>query len=459
MVAQAARRESDPLVEALRKVAVPFEDGAKDLDPLVELAGGARFVLIGEASHGTHEFYKIRADLTKRLIKEKGFHAVAAEADWPDAWRVDRYARGVGDDKTADEALANFKRFPQWMWRNADVLDFVGWLRAYNDGRRVEGEGAAAGFYGMDLYSFRASMRAVLDFLDKADPEAAKRARFRYCCADHAGEDPESYGYAAAFNLRKSIEDGAVEQLTEMRRKAAEYAARDGAAGADEAFSAEQNARVVRNAEQYYREMFKGRVNTWNLRDTHMFETLEVLAGHLDKKVGQAKIVVWAHNSHIGDARATEVGEGGELNVGQLVREKHGDDAVNIGFSTYTGTVTAADDWDAPAERMKVNPGMEGSYEKAFHEVGHPRFLLNLHAVAAGSGGAAKELLREERLERAIGVIYRPQTERVSHYFRARLLEQFDAMIHIDETRAVEPLERAARAELREVPETFPTGV
>jgi erythromycin esterase-like protein len=289
------------------------------------------------------------------------------------------------------------------------------------------------------------------------DPAAAGRARHRYACFDHAGEDPQAYGYAAAFELGRSCEDAAVEQLVELRRRACQYARRDGREGEDEAFSAAQNALVVKDAEGYYRQMFGGRVNTWNLRDRHMTGTVEALASYLDRRVGRAKVIVWAHNSHLGDARATEVSEAGELNVGQLLREAHPGETLSVGFSTYSGTVTAADDWDEPARRMRVRPAMRDSYECVFHDVGFDRFLLNLREVAA-EGSDLAEQLGEDRLQRAIGVIYRPQTERVSHYLGARLIEQFDAMIHVEETRAVEPLERLGRVD-DEVPETFPAGV
>jgi erythromycin esterase-like protein len=422
----------------------------------MRLIGDARFVLLGEASHGTHEFYRERAQITKRLIKEKGFTAVAAEADWPDAYRVNRYVRGRGEDAEAVDALAGFKRFPTWMWRNADVLDFVGWLRAYNDA--LPAAAAKVGFYGLDLYSLHASVGAVLDYLDRVDPEAARRARYRYSCFDHFGEDTQAYGYAAGFGLTESCEGEVVSQLVELRRRAAEYASRDGRVAEDEFFTAEQNARLVKNAEEYYRSMFRGRVSSWNLRDRHMAETLHALAAHLERQgAGAAKVAVWEHNSHLGDARATQMGEHGEWNVGQLVREKYGGESVLVGFSTYAGTVTAARDWDAPAERKRVRPALAESYEALFHETGVPRFLLALR-----DGGAAAAGLSEPRLERAIGVIYRPETERQSHYFYARLPRQFDAVIHFDETRAVEPLERTARwqaGEEGEVPETFPSGM
>jgi erythromycin esterase-like protein len=297
------------------------------------------------------------------------------------------------------------------------------------------------------------SIEAVLGYLDKVDPEAASRARYRYSCFEDFGEDTQSYGYAAGLGLTESCEEEVVGQLVELQRRAAELARRNGRVAADEFFFAEQNARLVRNAEQYYRSMFHGRLS-WNLRDRHMAETLDALVVHLDRQNRGAKIVVWEHNSHLGDARATEMTERGELNVGQLVREKYNDDAVLVGFSTDRGTVTAASDWGGPAERKRVRPALADSYEALFHEVDHDRFLLRLR-----DGGKAAASLRTPRLERAIGVIYRPETERVSHYFYARLPDQFDAILHFDQTRAVEPLERTSQWERGEMPETYPSGI
>lgn len=444
-------RASFNLSNAIGETAHPLTGASTDYDPLMRLIGDARFVLIGEASHGTHEFYRERAQITKRLIKEKGFTAVAVEADWPDAYRVNRYVRGMSGDAEAVDALSGFKRFPTWMWRNADVLDFVGWLRAHNDA--LNSDQRKVGFYGIDLYSLHASMEAVLRYLDKIDPEAAKRARHRYSCFDHFGEDAQSYGYVAGLGLTQSCEGEVINQLVELRRRAAEYASRDGRVAEDEFFFAEQNARLVKNAEEYYRSMFRGRVSSWNLRDRHMVETLHALVAYLDSQSGgHAKVVIWAHNSHLGDARATEMGERGEWNVGQLVREKYAGESVLVGFSTYMGTVTAASDWDAACERKRVRAALPESYEALFHQVGIPRFLLTMRDAPSAN-------LKEQRLERAIGVIYRPETERQSHYFYARLPYQFDAVIHFDETRAVEPLERTARWEKGEVPETFPSGM
>jgi erythromycin esterase-like protein len=387
--------------------------------------------------------------MTMRLIEEKGYSAVAVEADWPDAYRVNRFVQGRSDDANAVEALGSFKRFPTWMWRNTDIIDFVTWLRRYNDA--LPQDSRKTGFYGLDLYSLHASAQAVLNYLDKVDPEAARRARYRYACFEHFGEDIQAYGYAASFGLSKTCENEVVSQLAEMRRRAADLASRDGRVEPDDFFAAEQNARLVKNAEQYYRSMFGSRVSSWNVRDQHMVETLDELGNYLG---ASAKIAVWAHNSHLGDARATEMGDSGEINVGELVRQRYEKDAVLIGFTTYTGTVTAASNWDGPAERKRVRPALVGSYEALFHETRVPNFLVTLRDNRWPSG-----VLNQKQLERAIGVIYLPQSERISHYFQARIADQFDAVIHLDETRAVEPLERTSQWEAGEPPETFPFGV
>jgi erythromycin esterase-like protein len=297
-------------------------------------------------------------------------------------------------------------------------------------------------------------MQAVLAYLDKVDPDSASRARRRYGCFDRFGEDLQDYGYAASFGLHPSCEREAVTQLVELHRQRAAYASRDGRVAADDFFYAEQNARLVRNAEAYYRTMFRGRAESWNLRDRHMVDTLQELLRFLNRTRPGARVVVWAHNSHLGDARATEMGEGGELNVGQLVREQYGASAVLVGFTTYTGTVTAASEWDGPAHRKHVRPALAGSYERLFHDVHIPRFMLPLRTDLDLASALASP-----RLERAIGVLYLPESERISHYFHARLPEQFDFVLHVDETRAVEPLERSAVWEAGEVAETFPSGL
>src|SRR3954471_24280540 len=436
-------------VDVIRHAAVWFEPSVDGFGTLLDAIGDANLVLIGEASHGTHEFYRARAELTKALILRKGFNIVAVEADWPDAYRANRWVRGSGSDPDAEAALDDFTRFPRWMWRNRDVVDFLTWLRRHNTSIEAP---ASVGFYGLDLYSLHTSIEAVLTYLRKVDPVAAERARYRYGCFEDFGEDTQAYGYAATIGLSRSCEDDVVAQLVDLRRRAADYATRDGRIAADDYFFAEQNARLVRNAEQYYRAMFAGRAESWNLRDSHMMETLQALLAHTRQGAGDTRAVVWAHNSHLGDARATQMGEGGELNVGQLVREAYGMQAYLIGFSTHTGTVTAASNWDEPAQRKRVRPSLAGSYERLFHDVGIGQFLLPLHDAAT------RDALSAPRLERAIGVIYRPDTERVSHYFHAHLAKQFDAILHIDETHALEPLETWSRDEA-DLPETYPSAL
>ncbi|HEX5387354.1 MAG TPA: erythromycin esterase family protein [Gemmatimonadales bacterium] len=444
---------SGPLAATLRDGARPLLGAADDYDLLLDLVGDARIVCLGEASHGTHEFYRERARITRRLVEEQGFTGVAVEADWPDAGRVNRFVRDASDDAEARQALGGFERFPRWMWRNRDVLEFVGWLRERNEGIDPA---RACGFYGLDLYSLFGSIDEVLGYLDRVDPEAARRARYRYSCFDQFGEDTQAYGYAAEFGITPSCEREAVAQLVDLQRRAGELAQRDGRLPEDEYFFAEQNARLVRNAEEYYRTMFRGRVSSWNLRDRHMAETLEALVAHLDRtRGGRTRVVVWEHNSHVGDARATAMGDQGEWNVGQLVRERWNADARLIGFTTYSGTVSAAADWDAPVERKRVRPALAGSYESLLHTVfGGGDVLLPLRDRE--QIGAA---LAEPRLERAIGVVYRPDTERISHYFDARLPAQFDAVLHFDATEAVEPLDRTAGWDQGEPPETYPSGL
>ncbi len=442
--------------DLVAQAAIDAPGGVPPRAVLMDLIGDARIVLIGESSHGTHEFYEARAEITKLLIEEKGFNAVAAEADWPDAYRVNRYVRGLGDDDSPDAALRGFERFPAWMWRNTVVRDFVGWLRWHNGRRAADGR-RQTGFYGLDLYSLHRSMQEVIAYLDDVDPKAADRARARYACFDHSlGDDGQAYGYAAAFGAGPTCERQAVEQLVELQRDAAKYLAGDGRLAEDELFYAQQNATTVRNAEAYYRSMFRGRVTSWNMRDKHMAQTLGALVAHLDAHGGPepARIVVWAHNSHVGDARATEVAADGQLTIGQLAREHYGENCRLIGFSTHRGSVTAASDWGGIAERKVVRPALAGSIEELLHETGRSSFIVPMH-----DGSPAARALDVVRLGRAIGVIYRPETERQSHYFHVRPSDQFDAMIHIDETRALEPLEPTSVWIAGQNPETYPSGL
>jgi len=413
-----------------------------DLDELVRRGKDARFYLLGEASHGTHEFYARRAEISRRLIAEERYTVVAVEADWPDAYRVNCYVRGANHDEDAEEALSDFRRFPVWMWRNREVAAFVRWLREWNDAL-PEGR-QKTGFYGLDLYSLHRSMDEVVRYLEGVDPDAAARARERYACFDHFGTDPQVYAYEAGIGGAESCEWQAIEQLLELHGLAGDLSAAD---DVDRHFYAEQNARLVVDAEEYYRAMFRGGIESWNLRDRHMAGTLDELVDHLRRTSGPTKAIVWAHNSHVGDARATELGRGGELTLGQLVRERHPGETQLLGFTTYTGTVTAASNWGGEAERKRVRRALPGSWEDRFHDQGLEDALLDPAQLAG------------ERLERAIGVVYRPQTERISHYFHARIGEQLDALVHIDETTAVEPLERTSEWVAGEVPETYPFGV
>ena len=444
-----------PIGAALAEDAQRLGGGRADYDPLLDLVGDARFVLLGEATHGTHEFYEERARITQRLVSELGFDAIAAEADWPDAWRINRYVKGRGEDRDANAALSGFQRFPGWMWRNHDVLRFVDWLRSYNAGAAPRHK---AGFYGLDLYSLFTSIDEVLHYLDRVDPAAAAQARKRYDCFEQYGDDCERYAEAAGFGFSPSCETGVVEQLMALQARAGDYLEGEGG-GADDAaaafFHARQNARLVVDAEAYYRTMFRGQVSSWNLRDQYMADTLDALADFLSGRLGRpARVVVWAHNSHIGDARATEVSAHGEWNLGQLARERHGNAVRLIGFSTYQGTVTAASSWGGPAQCKRVRPALPGSIEAALHESGIERFMLQ-----SGKPGRAAAALSAYRPTRAIGVLYRPQTERQSHYFGSIAAQQFDALLHFDTTTAVEPLEVHDPLGPGDFPETFPEGI
>jgi erythromycin esterase-like protein len=441
--------EEHAVLEIVRRHAVPA-DAETVAQRVLELVDpGLSIVLVGEATHGTREFYRIRADVTRALIRQRRFTAVAVEADWPDAYRACRWVRHEGTDRTAEEALADFTRFPRWMWRNQEVVRFLRWLRAENAEREPDDR---VGFYGLDLYSLHRSMTQVVAYLEKVDPDAARRARRNYGCFDVFGEDVQSYGYAAALGLERSCENEAVAELVALQRRAAEYAARDGRVAADEYFAAEQNARVVADAEAYYRAMFRGGAESWNLRDRHMMATLESLIARAARQGRPARVVVWAHNSHLGDARATSMSALGELNLGQLVRERYPTACCAIGMTTHEGEVTAAHEWDEPAALRRVRPSLAGSYERLFHDTGPGLFVLPLGSPEV------RRALEGPRLERAIGVLYRPETERGSHYFTARLPQQFDTVVHVDRTRALEPLEKWSHHEV-DLPETYPTGV
>lgn len=434
--------------EAIHAIARPLR-GDDELDGIAELVAHKRLVLLGAVSHSTHEHYELRAALTRRLVMHHGFAAIAIEGDWPDALRADRYVRHLGDDEDAASALDAFARFPRWPWRNTEVVAFLDWLRSVNRGHPEE---SRIGFYGLDLYSLYASLQAVIAYLEDNDHEAAARARHRYACFDHVGGDPEQHGLQANLGVGPRCETEIVAQLVELQLR---RLARSGRSPIGDAwFHAIQQAHVVRDAGAYYRAMFAGRSTAWNLRAAHMADTLDMLADHLGD--GEpAKLVVWAHNSLVGDARATELGDDGQISLGQLVRQRHPREAALVGFTTHEGAVIAADDWDEPSQRLRVRPALPGSWEELFHEAGVPQFYLTAGDMRRVIGAGA------ERLRRAIGVVYRPGTERRSHYLHARIAEELDLVIHVDTTRAVEPLDPIPLPEHAPAhePETHPSGV
>ncbi|MCD6251972.1 MAG: protein-L-isoaspartate(D-aspartate) O-methyltransferase [Psychrobacter sp.] len=413
-----------------------------NLDNLLERIGDSRVVLLGEASHGTAEFYDMRARITKELIEKKGFTIVTAEADWPDAAHINRYIQG----QQQKSALQNkpFSRFPTWMWANQSTLELTHWLHDYNN--KTKSSEQKVGFYGLDLYSLYGSIDSVLDYLQKVDPKMAKTARERYGCLMPWSDEPSLYGRAVITQQHKDCEIEVLRNLQDLLKKRLEYSA----ANEEQFFDAEQNAKLVADAERYYRTMYYAEDNSWNQRDQHMIKTLQAV---LDFKGPKSKAVVWAHNSHIGDARATQMSARGELNIGQLARQKYGEKVYNIGFGTDHGTVAAASDWGGPMEIKQVQPSHIDSYERIFHDVPTDNFLLPLRYPL--NEHIRKKLL-PERLERAIGVIYRPETERQSHYFYASLPSQFDEYIWFDKTRAVEALTKEME---KGAFDTFPFGV
>jgi protein-L-isoaspartate(D-aspartate) O-methyltransferase len=433
--------DEETLVRNLADAAEPFSSiEAADLDPLLQRIGSSRIVLLGEATHGTSEFYKMRERITRDLIVRKGFRFVAIEADWPDAARVDHYVRHF---QYPPSEWTAFARFPTWMWRNTEVRDFVSWLRKHNG---TVNRSKRVAFHGLDLYSLYDSIRSVLNYLDEVDPESARVARERYGCLTPWQRDPATYGHAALTGSYPTCEPHVVRTLTDLLAKRRVYVEHDG----ERFLDAEQNARLVANAERYYRIMYYGSRASWNLRDSHMFETLKnLLAFHGP----DSKAVVWAHNSHVGNAAATEMAALAEYNIGQLCSQAFGDQAYLVGFGTHSGTVAAASEWGGTMEIKNIQPALPNSYEQLCHATGLARFMLGLRGRGELFGIKG---LGKQRLERAIGVIYRPETERASHYFEANLPQQFDEYIWFDDTSAVTPLDTA---EIKGLPDTYPFGV
>jgi len=433
-------------LEILRAAAIPLHDPDLAYDALLESIGDAQIVMLGESTHGTHEFYDIRAQISQRLIAEQHFNMIAIEGDWPDAYQVNLYIHGQKYTQ-ASTALNSFDRFPTWMWRNVPMLKMCEWLRSHN---KKQEHNDKVGFYGLDMYSLYRSIDEIINCLDTIDPQLAAEARYNYSCLDHFRADPQTYGYAVFTKISKSCTDEVIKQLKILLDRDWDLLAQ-GALSADQAFYIEQNARVVKNAEEYYRQLFVNEINNWNLRDSHMFQTINQLIKHYELKgIKKPKIIIWAHNSHIGNAQATEMNKRGEYNIGQLIKKQYNKNSFSLGFTTYEGTVSAASDWHGPVERKFVQKALQDSYEELFHTVEIPNFLLLLHN---------KEIVPQTLLERAIGVIYKPETERMSHYFYAHLSQQFDAIMHCDKTTAIEPLEKTAQWIKGETPETYPSGL
>ncbi len=403
-------------IDELNRHILSFDD-AKSIDILMEDIGDAQFVLMGEASHGTQEFYQTRMQLSQRLIEEKGFMAIAIEGDWPDVHALHQYIHG---NISLHKAYEAFQRFPNWMWANDCLKPFYEWLKQHNS-TTIN----TVGIYGMDLYSLQRSIHALVSYLENHHPELAIIAKEQYACFDCIHVDPQTYGYITSQHIKKSCVNEVIRAFSEIQHHALQFSDTD-------YFFQLQNARLIQHAEEYYRAMFQDHISSWNIRDRHMAETIHCLAEHLQNKHQKpAKIIIWAHNSHLGDARATELSEKGEINLGQLIREQHLK-TYSIGFSTYEGTVTAAQDWDGPHKTKIINPGLHGSYEHLFHELQYPNFILPLR-----NKPRLDHLLSIQRLQRAIGVIYRPESERMSHYFFTRLPYQFDCIIHFDKTNAL----------------------
>jgi erythromycin esterase-like protein len=436
----AAAESDDPTVTALVKEhAHPLTGRPNDYDALIEMIGDNRFVMLGEATHGTHEFYRERSKITQRLIKEKGFDAIVLEADWTDAFDVNRYVLGASKSRNAEAALSGFTRFPKWMWANTDFRDLVTNVRAINDARK--GGEHKVGIYGMDLYGGDESAVELIRYLQKVDPPAGERASRRYSCFSGYKGGIEEYAATAGRDRKKSCEQQVADQFDEMEQRYRSWLARGTRERNDELFSAYQNARVVKNGEAYFRRGREPGFSSWNHRDMHMSETINALAEYFTAVGdGTSKIAVWAHNSHQGDALMTDMGEAGELNVGHLMRKAHDGKTVLVGFTTDRGRVMAARGWGIEGEVRELRPAIPGSYARIFTDTGIPDFML----IFRGNQPLS-EAFSTERLQRAVGVVYMPQSERTSHYFGARISKQFDAVIHFTETDAVKPLSFARR--------------
>lgn len=444
----------DKKTSVLESFIHPIEGNKTDYDALLDCIADARVVLLGEATHGTHEFYAARAEITKRLIKEKNFTVIGIEGDWPDTYRVNRYVHHKGADKSAEDALADYKRFPAWMWRNREFVSFIEWLRIHNQSMFEANN--MVDVFGLDVYSLHRSIEVVIEELRKIDPKMAQEAEQKYACFD-AYQDPQEYGYIASLFLNKTCHNQVMEQYIALKNKEIAFFKDENLNPEEEKFYIEQNALVIKNAEEYYRSLFGQAPSvSWNIRDRHMMQTVTAIETFKKETTGkEAKMVIWAHNSHIGDARGTQMASYGEINIGQLAKEQYGPDAVSVGFSTYTGTVSAASAWGADVEKKYVRSALDESIESFFHLSTQDAFYIVLDEDPA----IYEFFDTKDYLQRAIGVVYLPQTERQSHYFLAEITRQYDVVIHFDVSHAVEPLDKSTEWEKGEdVPETFPFG-
>ncbi|MDD2675737.1 MAG: erythromycin esterase family protein [Flavobacterium sp.] len=432
----------DAIISLLKRTSLPLENPT-DLDPLMNYIGDAKYVLLGEASHGTHEYYTWRAKISQRLIQEKGFCFIAVEGDWPDCYRLNRFAKGYLDSgKDILNVLTEFKRWPTWMWANWEIAAFIDWLKIYNESFPVD---ERIGFYGLDVYSFKESMNSIIQYLEKNDPKALAITKTAMKCFEPYGKDEgQSYARASSF-IPELCEKEIIHMLTEILRNVPNYNH-----DLENVLSIEQNAFVTRNAEKYYRAMIRRGSTSWNIRDQHMVSTIDRLMKFHGK---DAKIIIWEHNTHIGDARATEMISEGMVNVGQLLREQYAtDDVVAVGFGSYKGSVIAGREWGDSMRKIKVPEAVDGSWEHAFHlaSKGQNRLLL-MNKVKD------EKCLSSLIGHRAIGVVYNPEHERFGNYVPTILPKRYDAFIFIDETNALHPINIEVNG--NQIPETYPFGM
>lgn len=422
------------LIDLVRTKAIALTGSSADYEELLEAIGDRSIVLLGESTHGTHEFYEARAAITRRLIEEKGFSALALEADGPDCQPVNQFIQGTSTTEDPVSAMSRLQRFPMWMWRNREMLELISWLKSHNHRPTTKHQ---ISVFGLDLFNLSAALREVIAFLDRNDMEAADRARRLYACFDYTDQNPARYGRHVRTGSKASCEKEVIEVLRDLPEAHRLKSRKD-----DELFFVRENAECVVSAEAYYRNLFNPLVNTWNIRARHMTMTVERIRRYLELKNRPAKVIVWAHNSHIGDCRATDMCHGGQWNLGELLRKRFSDQTFHVGFTTYQGRVQSAANWNHPPKPHLMPPALAGSYEHVFHASGLPNFLLLTRSTRSSTP------LEEERLERAIGVIYSQETDRLSHYLNARLARQFDAVLHFDHSTPVQPLDLESRTEV-----------